>query len=118
MDHAEAHQHNRAYDALDQKTDTRPAIGECRIKSLQWILRLESKRTARTAKRRIVGRFSLLLASIELDNAALQANGHRVGSIVGSKLRQNVRNTALDGRLADRKYIGNLFVPIARRYQP
>lgn len=101
MDHTEANEHNRNHNPLNQKTDTGPSAGKCGIKPLQSASLAERKAIAKTTKRSKVGSFFLLLASIELDNAAFQTNGYRVGPIVGGELRQNIGNAALDSCLAD-----------------
>jgi hypothetical protein len=64
VDYAEADEHNCNHNALDQKTDTRPTIGKCRIKSLQELLPQERRRIAKKTKHLKVGTFFLLLANI------------------------------------------------------
>ena len=113
MDNTEANKHDCDQTALKQETDTWPPVGKCRIKSLQNSLRADRKGIAKSAKHLTVGRFFLLLARIQLDDAAFQTDGYGVGPIVGTKLRQDIRYAALDGRFADRKLIGNLFISIA-----
>lgn len=117
MDNTEANEHDCDQNALKQETDTWPAVSKRGIKSLQDISPADRKGIAKIAKHLKVGRFCLLLARIQLDDAALQTNGDGVGPIVGTELRQNISNAALDGRFADRKLIGNLFISIASRNQ-
>jgi hypothetical protein len=118
VDYAEANEHDCDQNALKQETDTWPAAGERRIKSLQRLSPAYRRGIAKSAKHLKVGRFFLLLARIQLDDAALQTNGYGVGPIVGTKLRQNISNAALDGRFADRKLSGNLFISIASSNKP
>ena len=101
MDKAEADQQDRSYKALGQQADTRPTVGECRIESLQGSAPEDGRGMAKRQKRPNVRTFFLLLASIQLDNAALQSKGYGVGPIVGTKLRQNIGNAALHGGLAN-----------------
>ena len=113
MDNTEANKHDCDQNALKHETDTRPPVGKRGIKSLQDISLADRKGIARSAKHPKVGRFFLLLARIQLNDATLQTNGDGMGPIVGTELRQNISNAALDGRFADRKLIGNLFISIA-----
>jgi hypothetical protein len=55
----------------------------------------------------------LLLASIKSDNAPLQPNGNGVGPIVGAELGKYIRYSGFYRRLADRKYVSDLFIRIA-----
>jgi hypothetical protein len=117
VENTAANKHDRDQNALKQETDTWPPVGKRGIKSLQDTSPADRKGIAKRAKHLKGGRCFLLLARIQVDDAALQTNGYGVGPIVGTKLRQNISNAALDGRFADRKLIGNLFVPIASRNQ-
>ena len=113
LDDTEANDHDCSYNALQQKADPRPTVGKRRIKSLQDPSLQIVKGVASRSKDLKVGSFFLLLGRIQLDDATPEPNGYGVGSIVGTKLRQYICNSALDGRFADRKIIGNLFICVA-----
>jgi len=51
------------------------------------------------------------LADIQLDNPTLKRNGHRVRTIVGAQLEENIRDVVLDRGFCDRELVGNLLIP-------
>ena len=118
LDNTEANEHDGSDNALHQKSDSWPTVSKRRIKSLQDPSLQIVKEMARRSEDLKVGSFFLLLGRIQLDDAALQPNGYGVGSIVGTKLRQYICNVTLDGRFANRKLIGNLFICVAGCNQP
>src|SRR5271157_3427713 len=61
---------------------------------------------------------ALGLAVPEFDESALDSDGHGMGAVIGSQLRQDVRDVVLDGFLRNRKLSGDLSISVAGRNQP
>ena len=57
-------------------------------------------------------------AVLEFDESALDGSGHGMGPVIGSQLRQNMRDVVLDGFLRYQQPGGDLFIAVAGRYQP
>ena len=57
-------------------------------------------------------------AELQVDNSALQRQGHRVGAVVGAELGQNIRHVTFDRGFADRELTGDSLVGITRGNQP
>ena len=54
---------------------------------------------------------------LEFDESALDPDRHSVRPVIGSQLRQDVRDVVFDGFLRDRKLSGDLSIAIAGRDQ-
>ena len=61
---------------------------------------------------------ALGLAIAEFDVSALDPDGRGMGAVIGSQLRQDVRDVVLDGFLRNRKLSGDLSIAIAHSNQP
>src|ERR1039458_9406241 len=61
---------------------------------------------------------ALGLAVPEFDVSALDSDGYGMGPIIGSQLRQDVRDVVLDGFFRNRKLNGDLSISVAGRNQP
>jgi hypothetical protein len=60
---------------------------------------------------------ALGLAVREFDVAPLDSDGNGMGAVIGSQLRQDVRDVVLDGFLREGKLGGNLSIAVAGRDQ-
>src|SRR5271165_4095664 len=61
---------------------------------------------------------ALGLAVPKFDVSALDSDGHGVGAVIGSQLRQDVGDVVLDSFLRNRKLSGDLSIAVAGRNQP
>src|SRR5690348_13531220 len=57
------------------------------------------------------------LAVLEFDESPLYSYRHSMGPVIGSQLRQDVRDVILDSFLCDSKPGGDLSIAVAGRYQ-
>jgi hypothetical protein len=72
--------------ALNQKTEARPAIRECREQSLQEASRRQGKARATPQEARKGETYFILSGDLECNDSALEGNGDGVGPIAGAKL--------------------------------
>jgi hypothetical protein len=80
------------------------------------VLRLTLFRTNRNPKKRI--RQTPLSRGLEVDNSALQADGHSVRPIIGTQFGQNILDMPLHSFFRDGKLSGDLFVGVPARNEP
>jgi len=119
--HAKIKERSSGEQPLYQKTATGPSVREGREYSLHTIpLSAYEMRngieTFDTVTRR--SHFRGIATSLNFENPALQCDGYGVSAVVRRQLREDARDVAFDGFLADRKLRGDLFVGISRCDQP